>query len=155
MSSRREVLIRILALLQRKTLIETKNRTLKCLKWHYLTLRSMKKRCSVDGGRGICPLFRPHLRGFDSSRVPIPRNLPSKAKKMLMPGVQPGGGGGGAGRRWNSLMHNTNWIVDPFTQVKSAKYMVKPKTKSISNLGAFSNCSKTERSIYNFLKIPA
>ena len=52
-------------------------------------------------------------------------------------------------------MHNTNWIVDPFTQVKSAKYMVKPKTKSISNLGAFSNCSKTERSIYNFLKIPA
>ena len=63
--------------------------------------------------------------------------------------------GGGAGRRWNSLMHNTNWIVDPFTQVKSAKYMVKPKTKSISNLGAFSNCSKTERSIYNFLKIPA
>ena len=31
MSSRREVLIRILALLQRKTLIETKNRTLKCL----------------------------------------------------------------------------------------------------------------------------
>ena len=35
MSSRREVLIRILALLQRKTLLETKNRTLKCLKRHY------------------------------------------------------------------------------------------------------------------------
>ena len=31
MSSRREVLIRILALLQRKTSIETKTRTLKCL----------------------------------------------------------------------------------------------------------------------------
>ena len=28
--------------------------------------------------------------------------------------------------------------------------MVKSKTKSISNLGAFSNFSKTERSIYNF-----
>ena len=42
MSSRREVLIRILALLQRKTLIETKNLTFKCLKWHYLTVRSMK-----------------------------------------------------------------------------------------------------------------
>ena len=39
MSSRREVLIRILALLQRKTLIETKNRT---LKWHYWTVRSIK-----------------------------------------------------------------------------------------------------------------
>ena len=47
----------------------------------------------------------------------------------------------------------TYWIVDPFTQVKSAKYMVKSKTKSISNLGAFSNFSKTERSIYNFLKL--
>ena len=35
MSSRCEVLIRILGLLQRKTLIETKDRTLKCLKWHY------------------------------------------------------------------------------------------------------------------------
>ena len=50
---------------------------------------------------------------------------------------------------------NTYWIVDPFTQVKSARYMVKSKTKSISNLGTFSNFSKTERSIYNFLKIPA
>ena len=44
----------------------------------------------------------------------------------------------------------TYWIVDPFTQVKSAKYMVKSKTKSISNLGAFFNFSKTESSIYNF-----
>ena len=35
-------IIRI-ALLQRKTLIETKkNHALKCLKWHYLTVRSMK-----------------------------------------------------------------------------------------------------------------
>ena len=36
--------------------------------------------------------------------------------------------------------------MGPFTQVKSAKNMVKSKTKSISNLGAFSNFSKTERS---------
>ena len=33
--------------------------------------------------------------------------------------------------------------------------MVKSKTKSISSLGALSNFSTTERSIYNFLKIPA
>ena len=38
MSLRREVLITNIALLQRKTLIETKNRTLKCLKRHYLTV---------------------------------------------------------------------------------------------------------------------
>ena len=30
--------------------------------------------------------FRPHPRGFDSSRVSIPGNLPSKAKKIIMPG---------------------------------------------------------------------
>ena len=44
--------------------------------------------------------FRPHPGGFDSSRVPTPGNLPSKAKKMPMPGSQPrrgGGGGLGAG----------------------------------------------------------
>ena len=53
-----------------------------------------EKCCSVDGGRGICHLFSSPPRGFDSSRVPTPGNLPSKAKKMLMPGGQPGGGGG-------------------------------------------------------------
>ena len=35
--------------------------------------------------------FRPHPGGFDSSRVPTPGNLPSKAKTMLIPpGVRPG-----------------------------------------------------------------
>ena len=93
MSSRREVLIRILALLQRKTLIETKNRTLKCLKWHYLTVRSMKNVAVLtEDGAFALFLFVPP-RGLDSSRVPTPGNLLSKAKKVLMPGA----GGLGAG----------------------------------------------------------
>ena len=46
--------------------------------------------------------FRPHPGEFDSSKVPTPRNLPSKAKKMLMPCVCVcvcvwGGGGEGGG----------------------------------------------------------
>ena len=45
-----------------------------------------EKYCSVDGGRGICPLFCPHPGGFESSIVPTSRSLSSKAKKMLMPG---------------------------------------------------------------------
>ena len=57
-----------------------------------------KKCCDVDGGRGICPLFSSPPGGFDSSRVPTPGNLPSKAKKMLLPGGQPGEGAGG---NWN------------------------------------------------------
>ena len=91
MSSRREVLIRILALLQRKTLIKTKNRTLKCLKRHYSTVRSMENVAVLTEDGAFALFFRPHPGGFDSSRVPNPGNLPSKAKKMLMPGGQPGG----------------------------------------------------------------
>ena len=81
MSSRREVLIRILALLRRKTLIETKNRTLKCLKRHSSTVRSMKNVAvwTVDGAFAL--FFRSHLGRFDSLRFPTPGNLPSKAKQ--------------------------------------------------------------------------
>ena len=46
--------------------------------------------------------FRPHPGGSDSSRVPTPGNLPSKAKKNAhAPEVSPGHEGRGAGRRWN------------------------------------------------------
>ena len=104
MSSRRDACIRILALLQGKTLTETKNRTLKCLKRHYSTVRSMKNVAVLTEDGAFALLFRPHPEVFDSSRVPTPGNLPSKAKKKcLCPGVSPqgGGGGGGAGRSWN------------------------------------------------------
>ena len=100
MSSRREVLVRILALLQRKTLIETKSRTLKCLKWHYPTVRSMKNVAALTADGAFALFFRPHPGGYDSSRVPTPRNLPSKAKKLLMPGGQPGGVLGAGGSDW-------------------------------------------------------
>ena len=53
-----------------------------------------EKCCSVDGGRGICPLFSSPLRGIWQLKSPQPGNLLSKAKKMLMLGGQPGGGGG-------------------------------------------------------------
>ena len=100
MSSRREVLVRILALLQRKTLIETKSRTLKCLKRHYSTVRSMKNVAALTEDGAFALFFRPHPRGFDSSRVPTPGNLPSKVKKMLMPQDQPGGVLGAGGIDW-------------------------------------------------------
>ena len=94
--SSRGVLIRIIPLLQRKTLIETKNRTLKCLKWQFWTVPSMKNVAVLTEDGAFALFFRPHPGEFDSSRVPTLGNLPSKAKKMLMPGDQPGKGGGGA-----------------------------------------------------------
>ena len=96
MSSRREVLIRILALLQRKTLIETKNRTLKCLKWHYLTVQSMKNVAVLTEDGAFALFFHPHPRGFDSSRVSTPGNLLDQGKKNCQYR-----GSGGTGRSWN------------------------------------------------------
>ena len=104
MSSQREVLMIILALLQRKTLIETKNSKLKFLKRHYSTVLVVV----LTEDNAFALLFRPHSGGFDSSKVPTPGKLPSKAKNMLMPGGQPGGGGGGeAGRSRNWLVHKS------------------------------------------------
>ena len=80
MSSRREVLIRILSLLQRKTLIETKNRPLNCLKRHYSTVPTMKKGCSVDGGRGIYLLFSSPPRGIWQLKSPHPREFAIQGK---------------------------------------------------------------------------
>ena len=45
-----------------------------------------EKCCSVDGRQYLPSFFRPHPGRFDSSRVPTPWNLPSKAKVV-------GGGG--------------------------------------------------------------
>ena len=57
----------------------------------------MKNVAALTEDGAFALFFRPHRGGFDSSRVPTPGNLPSKAKKMLMPGGKPGGGGEGLG----------------------------------------------------------
>ena len=44
--------------------------------------------------------FRPLSGGFAAQESPPPWNLPSKPKKMLMPGSQPGGVLGAAGIDW-------------------------------------------------------
>ena len=64
MSLRREVLNRIIALLQRKTLIETKNRTLKCIKRHHSTVRSTKNVAVLTEDGAFALLFRPHPGEF-------------------------------------------------------------------------------------------
>ena len=55
------------------------------------------KRCSVDGGRDICPLFSSPPLGIWQIKSPHPREfaIQGKKKNMLMPGSQPGRGGGG------------------------------------------------------------
>ena len=65
-SSRREVLIRILALFQSRTLIETKNSTLKCLNLPYSTVRSMKNVAVLTENVEFALFFCPNAGGFDS-----------------------------------------------------------------------------------------
>ena len=72
MSSRREVLIRILALLHRKTLFETKNRRLKCLKWHYSTVRSMTNVAVLTKDGAVALFFRPHPGDLTAQESPPP-----------------------------------------------------------------------------------
>ena len=84
-------------------MIETNNRTLKCLKWQYSTVRSMKNVAVLTEDRAFALFFRPHPGGFDSLRVPSPGNLPSTAKKSAYArgsarsGRVGGGGLGAAG----------------------------------------------------------
>ena len=49
-----------------------------------------EKCCSVDGGRGICPLFSSLPRDIRQLKSPHPRELAIKGKKMLMYEDQPG-----------------------------------------------------------------
>ena len=55
----------------------------------------MKNVTALTEDGAFALFFCPHPGGFDSSRVPSPRNLSSKAKKKLMPGGQKGRGGAG------------------------------------------------------------
>ena len=58
-------------------------------------MRSTKNVAVLTEDGAFAVFFCPHLGGFDSSRVPTPGNLPSKAKKCQCLGVSPGGEGGG------------------------------------------------------------
>ena len=103
MSLRREVLITIIALLQRKTLTETKKMDIKMLKTALFDYVINEKCCSVYGGRGIFPLFSSPPRRIWRLKSPRPREFAIQGKKNAN---ARGSARGGAGRSWNWLMHN-------------------------------------------------
>ena len=102
MSSRREVLIGILALFQRKTLLNTNNGTLKCLKRHYLTVQSVKNAAVLTEDRAFALSFVPP-RGIWQLKNPHPREFAIQGKKNA--NARGSARGGWAGRSWNWLMH--------------------------------------------------
>ena len=67
-----------------------------------------EKCCSVDRGRGICPLVSSPPREIWQLKSPHPREFAIQGKKkVLMPGDQPGGGGWAG----NWLMHKTPDVI--------------------------------------------
>ena len=121
MSSRREVLIRILALLQRKTLIKPKKSHIKMLKTALFDCAINEKCCSVDGGRGICPLFSSPPRGIWQLKSPHPRKFAIQGKKNAN---ARGSARGGPGRRWNWLMHYGEGPKQNLSDSTSHKYFL-------------------------------
>ena len=93
MSLRRGVLIRILALLQRKTLNETKNRTLKCLKWHYSTVQSIKNVTVLTEDGAFTLFFRPPPRGIWQLKNPHSREFAIQGNTNANARGSAGGGG--------------------------------------------------------------
>ena len=104
MLSGREVLITILALLQRKTLIKPKKSHIKMLKMALFYCAINEKCCSVDRGQSICSLFWSPPRGIWQLKSPHPREFAIQGKKNANTRGS-ARGGGGAGRSWNWLMH--------------------------------------------------
>ena len=68
--------------------------------WSWITAMKNVAVLTEDGAFAL--FFIPQPGGFDSSRVPTPGNLASKAKKCWCPGVSPGWGvwQGAAGIGW-------------------------------------------------------
>ena len=52
---------------------------------HYLDCSINEKCCSVDGGRGICPLFSSPPRGIWQLKSPHPREFAIQGKKIANP----------------------------------------------------------------------
>ena len=129
MSSWREVLIRILALLQRNTLTETKNCTLKCL----------KSCCSVDRGEGICPPFSSPPWGIWQFKRPHPQvqefAIQGKKNANARGSGRGVGGGGGGGQ----VAAGIDWCIKNYLHyfliLKTMSVFLAPKYSVISSLG--------------------
>ena len=87
------VCVRILVLLQRKTLNETNNRTLKCLKWRCSTVRSMKN-VAVLTQDGHLPSFFIHTPGDLTAQESPPLGIchPRQIKCQCPGSARKGGG---------------------------------------------------------------
>ena len=102
-----------------------------------LSVRSIKNVALLTEDGAFALFFLPHPGGFASSRVPTPGNLQSKAKKMLIPGGQPGGGGLGAG--------GIDWCI---TLISKYKALYGKKTYRFRNLRKWKDFNKRQLTLH-------
>ena len=85
-----------------------------------------KKCCSVDGGRGICPLFLSPPRGIWQLKSPHPWEFAIQGKKNANArGVSPRGGGVGGWAQVELTDALGNWVnevLGQFSQYKDPKW---------------------------------
>ena len=116
------------------------SRILKCSKWHYSTVQSVRNVAvwSEDGAFAL--FFRPHPGGYESSRVPTPGNLSSKAKKKTKQNKTNAYANarwlarGGAGCSWNWLMHKCVMVLKINTLLSCDRF------RKQLNVGSFVSC---------------
>ena len=80
-----------------------KKSCIKMFKTALLDCAINEKCCSVDGGRGICPLFSSPPQEIWQLKSPHPREFPIQGQKHV--------NAVNAGRSWNWLMHNKDYPV--------------------------------------------
>ena len=97
MLSWREVLMRILALLEQEDVNWNKKSPIKVLKTALFDCAINKKLCSDDGGRGICPPFSSSPREIWQLKSPHPREFAIQGQKNANArrSARKGGRGGG------------------------------------------------------------
>ena len=95
MSLRGEVLIRILSAITKQDVNWNKKSYIKMLKMALFDCAINEKCCSVDGGRGICPLFSAPPRGIWQLNSPHPWEFAIQGPKNANARGSARGGGGG------------------------------------------------------------
>ena len=94
-----------------------------------------EKCCSVDGERGIWPIFSSPPRGIWQLKSPHPREFAIQGKQKC-PGVSPGVGGGGG--RWAQL-ELTDALIEQisFREVVAAYFPSRAEKESCPVWGAY------------------
>ena len=104
----------------------------------------MKKGCSIDEGRGICPLFSSPPWGIRQLKSPHSWEFAIQGKKNANArGSARGGGGGGGGGRWAQVeLTDALWRKENEKEKRVVFFFTTFQSNGLhlERLGAFLSC---------------